>query len=55
MNLVFIPILTVMQQGAAAMQEIRSTGALSGAETEEKLNGVLEQYTENFLNTRPEK
>lgn len=35
------------------MQEIRSTGALS-AETEEKLKGALEQYTENFVNTRPE-
>ena len=41
-------------QGAAAMQEIRSTGALS-RETEEKLKGALEQYTENFVNTRPEK
>ena len=41
-------------QGAAAMQEIRSTGALS-AETEEKLKGALEQYTENFVNTIPEK
>ena len=41
-------------QGAAAIQEIRSTGALS-AETEEKLKGALEQYTENFVNTRPEK
>ena len=41
-------------QGAAAMQAIRSTGALS-AETEEKLKGALEQYTENFVNTRPEK
>ena len=41
-------------QGAAAMQEISSTGALS-AETEEKLKGALEQYTENFVNTRPEK
>ena len=41
-------------QGAAALQEIRSTGALS-AETEEKLKGALEQYTENFVNTRPEK
>ena len=41
-------------QGAAAMQEIRTTGALS-AETEEKLKGALEQYTENFVNTRPEK
>ena len=41
-------------QGAAAMQESRSTGALS-AETEEKLKSALEQYTENFVNTRPEK
>ena len=41
-------------QGAAALQEIRSTGALS-AETEEKLKGALEQYTENFVNTRPKK
>ena len=41
-------------QGTAAMQEIRTTGALS-AETEEKLKGALEQYTENFVNTRPEK
>ena len=41
-------------QGAAAMQEIRSTGALS-AETEEKLKGALEEYSENFVNTRPEK
>ena len=41
-------------QGAAAMQEIRSTGALS-AETEGKLKSALEQYTENFVNTRPAK
>ena len=41
-------------QGAAAMQEIRSTGVLS-AETEAKLKAALEQYTENFVNTRPEK
>ena len=41
-------------QGAAAMQEIRSTGALS-ADTEAKLKSALEQYTENFVNTRPEK
>ena len=41
-------------QGAAAMLEIRSTGALS-AETEAKLKSALEQYTENFVNTRPEK
>ena len=41
-------------QGAAAMQEIRSTGALS-AETEGKRKSALEQYTENFVNTRPAK
>ena len=41
-------------QGAAAMQEIRSTGALS-VETEGRLKSALEQYTENFVNTRPEK
>ena len=41
-------------QGAAAMQEIRSSGVLS-AETEAKLKAALEQYTENFVNTRPEK
>ena len=41
-------------QGAAAMQEIRSTGVLS-AETEARLKSTLEQYTENFVNTRPEK
>ena len=41
-------------QGAAAMQEIRSTGVLS-AETEARLKSALEQYTENFVNTRPEK
>ena len=41
-------------QGAAAMQEICSTGALS-ADTEAKLKSALEQYTENFVNTRPEK
>ena len=41
-------------QGAAAKQEIRSTGALT-ADTEAKLKSALEQYTENFVNTRPEK
>ena len=41
-------------QGAAVMQEIRSTGVLS-AETETRLKSALEQYTENFVNTRPEK
>ena len=40
--------------GAAAMQEIRSTGKLE-AETEEKLRSALEAYTEQFLNTKPEK
>ncbi|MDO5337706.1 MAG: F0F1 ATP synthase subunit alpha [Eubacteriales bacterium] len=41
-------------EGAAAMQEIRSTGKLE-ADTEEKLKKALEAYTENFLNTRPVK
>ena len=36
------------------MQLISSTGKLE-PETEEKLRQVLEAYTENFLNTRPEK
>jgi F-type H+-transporting ATPase subunit alpha len=40
--------------GAAAMQEIRSTGKLE-ADTEEKLKTALQEYTENFLSTRPEK
>lgn len=41
-------------EGAAVMQEIRTTGKLE-ADTEEKLKQVLDHYTENFLNTRPEK
>ena len=41
-------------QGVAVMQEICSTGKLE-AETDEKLKTVLEAYTEDFLNTRPEK
>ncbi len=41
-------------EGAAVMQEIRTTGKLE-ADTEEKLKMVLDHYTENFLNTRPEK
>ena len=41
-------------QGAEVMQNIRTTGKLE-ADTEEKLKQVLESYTENFLNTRPEK
>ena len=40
--------------GVDVMQLIRSTGKLE-PETEEKLRQVLEAYTENFLNTRPEK
>ena len=40
--------------GAAAMQEIRATGKLE-AETEEKLKAALDAFTEEFLNTRPEK
>ena len=41
-------------KGVEAMQEIRSTGKLE-KETEDKLKQVLDEYTENFLNTRPEK
>ena len=40
--------------GVDVMQLIRFTGKLE-PETEEKLRKVLEDYTENFLNTRPEK
>ena len=40
--------------GLEAMQLISSTGKLE-PETEEKLRQVLEVYTENFLNTRPDK
>ncbi|WP_417183025.1 F0F1 ATP synthase subunit alpha [Blautia sp.] len=40
--------------GFEVMQLISSTGKLE-PETEEKLRQVLEAYTENFLNTRPEK
>ena len=40
--------------GVEVMQEIRSTGKLE-QETEQKLHSVLDAYTENFLNTRPEK
>ena len=40
--------------GVEVMQEIRSTGKLE-QETEQKLRSVLDAYTENFLNTRPEK
>ena len=40
--------------GLEVMQLISSTGKLE-PETEEKLRQVLEAYTENFLNTKPEK
>ena len=40
--------------GLEVMQLISTTGKLE-PETEEKLRHVLEAYTENFLNTRPEK
>ena len=40
--------------GVEVMQEIRSTGKLE-QETEQKLRSVLDAYTENFLNTRPDK
>lgn len=41
-------------QGVEVMQEIRTTGKLE-SETESKLKNVLDTYTENFLNARPEK
>ncbi len=41
-------------EGATVMQKIRETGALD-EQAEETLKHVLEAYTENFLNTRPEK
>ena len=41
-------------EGAAAMAEIRSSGALS-EETEERLRNALESYTKNFVAQRPEK
>lgn len=41
-------------EGAAVTQQIASTGKLE-AETEEKLQRVLNTYTEEFLNTRPGK
>ena len=40
--------------GLGVMQLISTTGKLE-PETEEKLRHVLEAYTENFLNTRPDK
>ena len=40
--------------GLEVMQLISTTGQLE-PETEEKLRHVLEAYTENFLNTRPDK
>ena len=40
--------------GIEVMQLISSTGKLE-PETEEKLRQVLEAYTENFLNTKPDK
>ena len=41
-------------EGVAVMQTIRETGKLE-TETEEKLRAVLDEYTEEFLNTRPTK
>ena len=41
-------------EGASVMQEIRSTGKLE-AETEERLKKVLDEYTDKFLDTKPEK
>ena len=46
--------LDVDAAGAEVMQTIRTTGVLD-ADTEAKLKKVLDDYTENFLNTRPEK
>ena len=46
--------LDVDAAGLEVMQLISSTGKLE-PETEEKLRQVLEAYTENFLNTRPDK
>ena len=40
--------------GLEAMQLISSTGKLE-QETEAKLRQALETYTENFLNSRPDK
>ena len=40
--------------GLEVMQQISSTGKLE-QETEEKLRQALETYTENFLNSRPDK
>ena len=50
-------LYTYLDTDAAAldvMQKIGATGKLE-ADTEEKLRQVLEEYTENFLNTRPDK
>ncbi len=41
-------------EGVNVMQTIRSTGKLED-DTEDKLKKVLDEYTEEFLNTRPEK
>ena len=40
--------------GAQAMQEIRSTGQLE-AETEEKLKKALDDFTDQFLSSKPDK
>ena len=40
--------------GAQAMQEIRSTGKLE-AETEEKLKKALDDFTDQFLSSKPDK
>ncbi|MDO4519127.1 MAG: F0F1 ATP synthase subunit alpha [Eubacteriales bacterium] len=40
-------------EGSAVMQEIRTSGKLE-ADTEEKLKTVLETYTKEFLNRKPE-
>ena len=48
------PSLDADAAGLEVMQLISTTGKLE-PETEEKLRHVLEAYTENFLNTRPDK
>lgn len=48
------PFLDTNPQGAAAMQAIRESGALS-EETENNLKQALEEYTEQFLSTKPAK
>ncbi|MCD8106077.1 MAG: F0F1 ATP synthase subunit alpha [Lachnospiraceae bacterium] len=48
------PFLDTNAQGAAAMQAIRETGKLE-EETEENLKQALQDYTDQFLSTKPGK